>query len=295
MRNEAPAPRLLSAREGEVSLPKSRKSILEPAPYDWELDWGSVIRDKKPSLTFAPTAWAKIQYFLRNGNDVEISGFGISRKDDLLVVEDFALLKQESQTAFVTLDDEAIANHVEDCLDKGISPDRCARIWIHTHPGMSTTPSSHDWKIFRDVFGRSEWAVMCILTETGASAHLSLSKPFKMEIGISALPDYGVPIEAIDYEALAREYKEKITPVSWKSLLTHSYLGGSEQNPYIFRNDDFLDNSYWAGLEDLQPGMEGHHLDTSSFEECGYCGEYFRKETLNALGVCTGCAHFLNG
>src|SRR5262245_8509285 len=45
---------------------------------------------RRTVLRFSPTAWAKL-VFLRDTGDSEIGGFGISRADDLLLVEDLSL------------------------------------------------------------------------------------------------------------------------------------------------------------------------------------------------------------
>ena len=49
---------------------------------------------RRPSvLRFSPTAWAKL-LFLRDAGETEIGGFGISAKDDLLLVEDIEIVAQ---------------------------------------------------------------------------------------------------------------------------------------------------------------------------------------------------------
>ena len=41
-----------------------------------------------PRLRFSPYAWAKL-VFSRDIGETEVGGFGISSKDDLLLIEDF--------------------------------------------------------------------------------------------------------------------------------------------------------------------------------------------------------------
>jgi len=64
-------------------------------------------------LRMAPTAWAKLRYMCTQ-SDTEIGGFGVSSSDDPLLVTEFHLIKQECTAATVELDDEALANYVED-------------------------------------------------------------------------------------------------------------------------------------------------------------------------------------
>lgn len=63
-------------------------------------------------LRFSPTAWAKL-LFLRDADETEIGGFGISAKDDLLLVEDIALVAQECTWVHVAFYDDAVAEFFE--------------------------------------------------------------------------------------------------------------------------------------------------------------------------------------
>ena len=67
------------------------------------------IRTEEPVLRFLPTAWAKLLFF-RDRGDTEIGGFGITKANDLLYVEDFVTVKQEATGASISFDDEAVAD-----------------------------------------------------------------------------------------------------------------------------------------------------------------------------------------
>jgi len=135
----------------------------------------STRRRCRPQLTFAPLAWLKLQYLCHSGN-TEVGGFGITSADDLLHVTDFVTAPQETTVVSVRFDDDGVADFFEDSVDAGLSPDRFARIWLHTHPGRSVTPSATDEDTFARVFGACDWAVMAILGRTGRmSARLSFS------------------------------------------------------------------------------------------------------------------------
>jgi hypothetical protein len=117
-------------------------------------------------LTFAPLAWLKLQFFCHSG-ETEIGGFGISAEDNLLYVQDFVTVRQQVSWDTVRFDDEAVAVFFDSCVDQGLSPDRFARLWCHTHPGASVKPSATDEETFARSFGRCDWAVMFILGRTG--------------------------------------------------------------------------------------------------------------------------------
>ena len=119
-----------------------------------------------PCLTFAPLAWLKLQYFCHAGG-TEVGGFGIAAEDDLLYVEDFVTVRQEATPLSVRFLDEAVADFFDGCVDAGLKPQRFSRLWCHTHPADSVTPSATDEETFARSFGGCDWAVMFILGRTG--------------------------------------------------------------------------------------------------------------------------------
>src|SRR5437762_2980274 len=123
-------------------------------------------RHEPPVLRFSPLAFLKLQFFLHAG-ETEIGGFGICREGELLYVEDFRTVKQITTSVTVEFDDQAVADHFDDCVDEGLSPQQFARVWIHTHPGESPEPSSVDERTFDRVFGSCDWACMFIMGRTG--------------------------------------------------------------------------------------------------------------------------------
>jgi hypothetical protein len=119
-----------------------------------------------PCLTFAPLAWLKLQYFCHLGLN-EVGGFGIAAEDDPLCVEDFVTVCQEVTPTSVRFDDNAVADFFDGCVDRGLPVERFGRLWCHTHPWASVTPSKMDEKTFAGCFGRCNWSVMFILGRTG--------------------------------------------------------------------------------------------------------------------------------
>jgi hypothetical protein len=122
--------------------------------------------DEAPALVFSPLAWLKLKFFCHAG-DTEVGGFGISAEADALYVEDFVTVRQSTTAVTVEFDDAAVADHFDAAVDRGLRPERFARLWCHTHPGDSAEPSSVDEHTFARVFGSCDWAVMFILCRTG--------------------------------------------------------------------------------------------------------------------------------
>jgi proteasome lid subunit RPN8/RPN11 len=200
-------------------------------------------------LRFSPTAWAKF-LFMRDVGDTEVGGFAITMPDDLLYVDDFVLPKQECGYASVDFDNESVADFVEDMVDQGLRPEQFLRIWIHTHPNMSASPSKTDEDTFDRVFGKCDWAIMAIISSNG-------SQYCRLQINGGPLPgSFEIPIE-VDYEsydfpasnsdAWAKEYDDNVEKVFY------TYTGGGYHG---YGWDGYP--SYARGVSQYTPYKGGH-------------------------------------
>lgn len=122
----------------------------------------------RPRLSFAPTAWLKLMWFCHAG-DTEVGGFGLTAPGRPLYVTDFLTLPQEVTPISVRFPDEAVADFFDRNIDRGLTPDRFARIWLHSHPGASAMPSMTDEDTFRSAFGLCDWSIMAIVSRTGST------------------------------------------------------------------------------------------------------------------------------
>jgi proteasome lid subunit RPN8/RPN11 len=152
--------------------------------------------------------------YLRDAGDTEVGGFGISSRADPLRVEDVVLVPQRTTLTFVAFDDVAVADHFDQQVDAGRSPDEFARIWLHTHPGYSPQPSPTDEETFARVFGGCEWAVMGILARSGANyARLRFSVGPGGSIRIPVEVDFGVPFAASNESSWQADYENCVQTV----------------------------------------------------------------------------------
>jgi len=119
-------------------------------------------------LRLSPWAWLKWQY-LSHAGPTEVAGFGLSAAHDPLYVEDILVVGQRATAVTVGFEDTAIAELFDRMTDLGIAPHRFARIWLHSHPGASASPSGVDESTFARVFGPCDWSVMAILSRTSAT------------------------------------------------------------------------------------------------------------------------------
>jgi len=199
-------------------------------------------------IRFAPTAWAKLLFF-RDQQDTEVGGFGVTAADDPLLVEEFVTVKQDVTVASVAFDDEAVADYFDAQVDLGRKPEQFGRIWLHTHPGNSPSPSCTDEETFRRVFGKCQWAVMFILASGGKSfARLRFNVG---PCGHAAIPvevDYSRPFGPSDRESWEIEYHANINGRPDR-FLVESCFGYQEGDLAGYScPDDWLDE-----LEGMEP------------------------------------------
>ena len=150
--------------------------------------------------------------YLRDRGRTEVGGFGISAQDDLLLIEDITLVEQLCSPVTVEFDDAAVADHFDDYVDLGYTPERFARIWIHTHPGDSASPSSTDEKTLARCFSGSDWAIMFILAQGGETyARLALNAGPGGDLMLPVEIDFSCPFRGSAEAEWEQEYLTAVT------------------------------------------------------------------------------------
>jgi hypothetical protein len=219
-------------------------------------------REHPAAVIFSPLAWLKLMLFLHAG-DTEVGGFGISAEKQPLYVEDFQTVKQVCTCVTVAFDDTAVADYFDDCIDKGLTPARFARIWAHTHPGESPQPSTVDEETFQRVFGECDWAIMLIVSRThetyarlsfnaGPGGSLSLPVQVDWEAWPQALIDKGAELSAM-FEKWMDEYGTNVheAPIATHFSSEFDFTPSREsRTSHLFREDDIYARHDQLGLDD---------------------------------------------
>lgn len=218
---------------------------------------------RKPVLQFSPTAWAKLLYF-RDRGQTEISGFGITPEDDLLYVQEFITIPQATTVVSISLDDTAVADFFDMQVDQRRSPVQFGRIWIHSHPGDSPTPSHTDEETFERVFGNCQHALMVIVASGGKSyARLRFNVGPGGDVVIPVEVDFEQPFEGSDFAAWEAEYKANVRAGFSKLEL------GLENLPALHERDIF---------------GQGLCMDDVTLSELADMDDYERQSVLAELG-----------
>lgn len=166
----------------------------------------------QPLLRFCPTAWAKL-LFLRDLGNTEIGGFAITAAADPLLVQEFVTVQQRVSVVSVAFDDNAVADFFDQQIDRGLKPQQFLRIWCHSHPGDSAHPSGTDEETFARVFGKSDWALMFIVSRSGKTyARLRFNAGPGGHLQVPVQVDYSQPFAASDHAAWEAEYRAHMHP-----------------------------------------------------------------------------------
>lgn len=121
----------------------------------------------EPALRFSLKAHTQLQWFLQRTPN-EVACWGVCEDpDDPLYVTRLYFPKQENSQAYVEMDDTSNLMMLSTMAKKDIHPYQCQRIWIHTHPGNSASPSGTDQKTLDRISEGCPWFVMFIMAKGG--------------------------------------------------------------------------------------------------------------------------------
>lgn len=188
------------------ALPTSSTTFRKPAKL-------TTTTPEKGKLLLSPYALAKMRWFCQR-DAVEISGFGITDKEFRIV--DFMTTKQTVSGASIDLDILDVGRLWEDLTDQGLTMEQFGRIWLHTHPGNSNTPSSTDEETFHKHFGNCSWNVMAIMGRDGA-----IRAEIRFTVGpgghavIPVEIDWNCQFPASNQDAWEKEYQDNIKIRAW--------------------------------------------------------------------------------
>jgi len=143
----------------------------------------------------------------------------------------------------VKFDDASVADFFDEQVDRGLLPEQCGRLWLHTHPGDSAEPSWTDEETFARCFGRTDWSVMFIVAEGGqryARLRFNVGPAGAMEVPVEV--DYGAPFAGSAPELWNKEYEDHVsvaTPSRSSTLHRSSMLDSIAEN--WESDEEFLD------------------------------------------------------
>lgn len=219
------------------------------------------------SLRLSPLAALHWQ-FLAHAVKTEATAFGITNENDGLLVESLWVPKQECSVVTTETDDGEFNEMAEWAYDNQIAPHRIGKIWLHTHPGTSPTPSGTDEKTFIEKFGNCDWTVMGILAKGGdnyARVKFKAGGGHSFQIPIITMWEElhkSLPNLADLSEKWTEEVKEKIRERVWVTThTTGQYSGGKFVNGvWEWNNEKKWEKTEWV---QKKSGSEGSGSDNT--------------------------------
>jgi proteasome lid subunit RPN8/RPN11 len=184
--------------------------------------------DNTVNLRITPRAMSKILY-MRSREEIEISGWAVSDPKDPLLIIDFQTIKQEGGYATTEIDDDAQSDYLLAMADAGIEPERCCRIWVHTHPGKWVDPSGQDVETFERYTKGADWGVMLIVGDGTMRARMKIGKvfegAFEIPVAVCFLAHYTGP----KYKEWNVEYNRNVKKKTYRHVHSARYgYGGHE-------------------------------------------------------------------
>lgn len=161
-------------------------------------------------LRISPAAFQKVAYFTKK--TVEVGGFAITSPEDPALIIDFVVLKQTSSVASFDFDKDGMQDYLNEMVDRGISPNNCFRIYIHTHPGNSPQPSSVDDEQFDELMENYPWFCMVIFAkDLSTYARVKMTQGCGIEAELDLEIDWDVPCEPVDFGDLDLIFDEMVS------------------------------------------------------------------------------------
>lgn len=202
------------------SVKQQSPSVLEPCEPD-DKDRGVRARLLKltrrrrklnlpqETLVIEREAYRKLLY-IRDNKDTEVGAMGLCRTDDPLWVKDFDFIGQECTSTSMDFDEQAQQDYFDQHMSAGENPEHFLRVFAHTHPGNSSTPSSTDWEMFDEVLGQCPWRVMLILSQNNQFACVMKAGEQMIDLPVAITPE---PIPEAWDEQLKNIRKPQPKPV----------------------------------------------------------------------------------
>lgn len=205
-------------------------------------------------IILTPSVYCRLRHMAVHSAN-EIAAWGIAEDPaQPLLVTDLFLPLQTNDPCYVEMDDDSINKHLCDSVMGGLSPEQVMRIWIHTHPGSSPTPSGHDNHTFNRLLETMPWIVMFIMAESGA---VSATHGAANGHGITRT---SLKIQT-DFSGSLWEHTGLITPTTWTNIINAVENAGT-RSPY--REPAPQSQSVWPKARKKTPSLAALGINEAS-------------------------------
>lgn len=223
---------------------------------------------RRPILRLNAYALAKLDFYIHN-YDHEVGGFLVAEiEDQPLVATDFVLVKQEATKFSFEFDKESgMYDYAREMSRvRKLEQYQCIRLWTHTHPNMSATPSPTDERCFSSQFcdlakpGHWQpWACMVIRSATGDTyCRLAYNDPHgpSSQIEIPVAFDTTIAFRECNVASWKEEHDRLVTPMSLSNSFPSHGGDYSNHRPRDRRYDrvtSIMGRPFRSELDDMEP------------------------------------------
>ena len=150
------------------------------------IDWKDEFPDVQ--VTLSPDVYQQMVY-LANAHGTECGGFGISLDpENPFHISKIFMPKQEVGSASIEFDENDIDLYLRTMAeDEGLEFDQFFRLWVHTQPGASVTPSATDYECLYSLLGhiRSKETLVNALLDEDCTLDLEPPLPWMIMLIIA--------------------------------------------------------------------------------------------------------------
>ena len=162
---------------------------------------------------FSPTAYAKVVWLLRNVKD-ETAAMGIVDPNNKWRIIDIEIVEQESSACEVELLN--LPDFALEMEQRGYDMEQCMRVWIHTHPGASCTPSNTDETTFDNLLSAYPYFGMIIFgreLDAYAKVGYRVGPPCNVEVKVKV--DWDTNFVNVDFDQFKKDVEAKVKKKSY--------------------------------------------------------------------------------
>ncbi len=131
-----------------------------------------------------------------------------------MLVEDLLLIKQKVTCVTIDYDDNDLNRLLYEMDQQKIPNEQFLRVWIHTHPGSSATPSGTDESTFNSIYRKYPHAIMFILAQGGQTytrLRLAHKQGLETELQISNEVVFNCEYDCPNFDAWKKEYEQYVS------------------------------------------------------------------------------------
>jgi len=242
-----------------------------------------------PTVKLSPVAWSKLQIACMLSSK-ECGFYGITPRDNCLLINDLYLPKQNVTAGSVVFDDDDVAAYYAEYCKAGFIPRQLSRVWIHRHPNLGLTPSHKDEETFNNIIGEQDVGIMMIYDKQATATWIQFNKlegvNTTLRIKADTVVDYFSSFTGFDAESFVVEFNSKVNETTFQhGNIQTNYYGGLG---FQYRKNEGV---HLAGKEDAEKPevLFSENMAAKRYINCDECLKLLTSEEIINNSLCIDC------